>query len=56
MSQNELNLAAIRDIFIACQLRDASNRCSCTGTKARVKSNQIKWKDYQNDSLQLHKD
>ena len=42
MSQNELNLAAIRDIFIACQLRDASNQCNCTGTKVREKSNQIK--------------
>ena len=42
MSQNELNLADIRDTFIACQLRDASNQCNCTGTKVREKSNQIK--------------
>ena len=42
MSQNELNFAAIRDIFTACQLRDASNQCNCTGTKVREKSNQIK--------------
>ena len=56
MSQNELNLAAIRDIFIVCQLRDASNQCNCTGIKVREKSNQIKSKDYQNDSMQLHKD
>ena len=35
MSQNELNLAAIRDIFIACQLRDASYQCNCTGTKVK---------------------
>ena len=42
MSQNELNLVAIRDIFIACQLRDAFNQCNCNGTKEREKSNQIK--------------
>ena len=41
MSQNELNLATIRHIFITCQLRDASNQCNCTGTKVREKSNQV---------------
>ena len=56
MSQNELNLVAIRDIFIACQLRDAFNQCNCNGTKEREKSNQIKSKYYQNDSMQLHQD
>ena len=41
MLENELNLAAICDIFIACQLRDASNQCNCARTKVREKSNQI---------------